>query len=82
MPTSFAPSITGKWRNRCLCMSFSASIMVMSSAAGCDVARHQVANVPVGQPGSLLGERAHHVALGDDLTSVPWVSADREGSRC
>ena len=46
---------------------------------GCDLARHQVANVHVREPGPVLGESAHDVALGDNADEGPTRVADREG---
>src|ERR1700722_8039931 len=48
--------------------------------AGRDLAGHQVANVHIRQPGSILRESAHHVALGDDADQSPLSVADRKGA--
>jgi hypothetical protein len=46
--------------------------------AGRDLACHQVANMHVREPGSVFGEGAHHIALGDDSDQRPVGVADRE----
>jgi len=57
-----------------------ASVAGMVRAVGQDLARHQVANVQVGEPGSVLSEGAHHIALGNDADQGPVGVADREGA--
>src|SRR5208282_1332578 len=44
------------------------------------LASHQIVNVPVGEPGSVLGEGAHDVALGNDSDQRSVGVADREGA--
>ena len=48
--------------------------------AGVDLARHEVADVPVGKPRAIFGEGADDVALGDDPDEHPFRVADREGA--
>ena len=78
MPTSFNPSMTGKWRMRCLCMSFFRLDHGHVLRAGRGLARHEVPRtcMLLGEPGPVLGESAHDIALGDRFRRrVPLVVA-------
>ena len=77
MPTTFAPSTTGKWRNPMLVHELLGVAHARLRAAGDDVARHEIANAPLDEPGAFPGEGAHDVTLRDDADQRSMRVDDR-----